>query len=103
MGKGAAAPRPQKGSSWSRAESSGLTARAACRSLGGAFREAVELLIQQLPEPAEGTEAAAIAQLHQKAGAKPLEAGAAGNVNVSHGRCSACRHPASCGRRPAER
>ena len=46
-----------------------------------------QLLIHQLPEPVQATEAAAIAQLHQGLGAKPLEAaGAAGNMNVSHGR-----------------
>jgi len=43
-----------------------------------------EDLIHQLPKPGQGAEAAAIAEIHQGLGAKPLEIGAAGLVRMGH-------------------
>ena len=59
-----------------------------------------EDLVHQLPQPMQGAEAAAIAQLHQRLGAKRLERGAAGNVRMGHeGRSAGHRHQGGAGSR----
>jgi len=63
-----------------------------------------EDLIHQLPQPGQGAEAAAIAQLHQGLGAKQLEIGAAGLVRMGHeGRSAGPDSRAGRGQGPAQR
>ena len=57
-------------------------------------------LIHQLPQPRQGAETAAIAQLHQRLGAKRLELGATRLVRMGHeGRSAGHRHQGGAGSR----
>ena len=57
-------------------------------------------LIHHLPQPGQGAEAAAIAEIHKGLGAKRLEIGAAGLVRMGHeGRSAGHRHQGGAGSR----